>query len=188
MYPGHELYGRRAEREVLDQLLADVRAGDHMVLVLRGESGAGKTALLDHLGEQAAGTRIIRVTGVESEMELAYAGLHQFCLSMLDRLDRLPPPQRDALGVAFGIVEGPAPDRFLVGLAALMLLAETAGSTPLLCLVDDVQWLDRASVQALAFVARRLMAEPIAMVFAENEPSDDRELLGLPELLGARRP
>ncbi|MEV0720646.1 ATP-binding protein [Asanoa sp. NPDC050611] len=182
MHPGHGLYGRRAEREWLDQLLAEVRAGDHVVLVLRGESGEGKTALLDYLGDKAADARVIRVTGVQSEMELAYAGLHQLCLPMLDRLDGLPAPQRAALGVAFGLADGPPPDRFLVGLAVLTLLSATASSQPLICLVDDVQWLDRASVQALAFVARRLVADPIALVFAQLEPSDDRELLGLPEM------
>ncbi|MDG4824615.1 LuxR family transcriptional regulator [Asanoa sp. WMMD1127] len=180
---GHGLHGRRAERGVLDQLFGEVQAGRHMVLVLRGESGEGKTALLDYLGDKDPGGRFIRVTGVQSEMELAYAGLHQFCVSMLDRLDDLPAPQREALRVAFGLVDGPAPDRFLVGLAVLTLLSETAGSGPLICLVDDVQWLDRASVQALAFVARRLGADPIGLVFAELEPSDDRELFGLPELV-----
>ena len=168
---------------MLDQLLADVRAGKGAVLVLRGEAGEGKTALLDYLGGNAVDERIIRVTGVESEMELPYAGLHQFCVSMLDQVDGLPAPQRDALRVAFGLVEGEAPDRFLVGLAVLTLLSEAAGSKPLICLVDDVQWLDRASAGALAFVARRLVADPIALVFAQLEPSDDDELLGVPELV-----
>ncbi|MEV4621069.1 AAA family ATPase [Asanoa sp. NPDC049573] len=183
MNPGHGLHGRRAECGVLDQLLGEVRAGQHMVLVLRGESGEGKTALLDYLGDKGADARIIRVTGVQSEMELAYAGLQQVCVTMLDQVDALPAPQRDALRVAFGLVDGPAPDRFLVGLAVLTLLSETAGSRPLICLIDDVQWLDRASVQALAFVARRLGADPIALVFAQLEPSDDHELEGLPELV-----
>ena len=183
MYPGHGLHGRGAECEVLDQLLAEVWSGNHMVLVLRGEAGEGKTALLDYLGGKAADTRMIRITGVESEMELPYAGLHQFCVSMLDQVDGLPVPQRDALRVAFGLVEGEAPDRLLVGLAVLTLLSDAAGGQPLVCLVDDVQWLDRASAQALAFVARRLGADPIALVFAQLEPSDDRDLRGLPELV-----
>ncbi|MEV0716301.1 AAA family ATPase [Asanoa sp. NPDC050611] len=185
MYPGHGLYGRQAECAALDALLAEVHAGRHAVLVLRGEPGEGKTALLDYLGRKAEDARIIRVTGVQSEMELAYAGLHQFCVSMLDRLEDLPAPQRDALGVAFGLEDGPPPERLLVGLAVLTLLSETAGSEPLVCLIDDVQWLDHASVQALAFVARRLGADPIALVFAQLEPSDDHELLGLPELVVA---
>ncbi|GAA1899295.1 helix-turn-helix transcriptional regulator [Asanoa iriomotensis] len=182
MYPGHGLYGRQDECAALDQLLDRVHAGGHAVLVLRGEAGEGKTALLDYVGDKAGDARIIRVTGVQSEMELAYAGLHQFCVSMLDGLDDLPAPQRDALGVAFGLQDGAAPERLLVGLAVLTLLSETAGGGPLVCLVDDVQWLDHASVQALAFVARRLGADPIALVFAQLEPSDDHELLGLPEL------
>ena len=115
-------------------------------------------------------------------MELAFAGLHQLCAPMLDRLDQLPTPQRDALGVAFGLREGHAPDRFLVGLAVLSLLAEAAEEQPLVCVVDDAQWLDRASVQCLAFVARRLLAESVALVFAAREPGDDHELAGLPEL------
>ncbi|SNT64546.1 AAA ATPase domain-containing protein [Asanoa hainanensis] len=183
MYPGRGLHGRRAECEVLDQVVADLSAGKPVVLVLRGEAGEGKSALLDYLAGQATDARLIRVTGVESEMELPYAGLHQFCVSMLDQTDSLPAPQRDALRVAFGLVEGTAPDRFLVGLAVLTLLSEAARGRPLVCLVDDVQWLDRASAQALAFVARRLVADPIALVFAQLEPSADDELLGLPELL-----
>ncbi|GIF48169.1 regulatory LuxR family protein [Asanoa ferruginea] len=183
MHPRQVLYGRRAEREVLDQLLQELVAGQHVVLVLRGESGEGKTALLDYLGATAIGARIIRVTGVQSEMELAYAGLHQLCLSMLDQLDNLPAPQRDALAVAFGLAAGAPPDRFLVGLAALNLLSASAGSRPVICLIDDVQWLDHASVQALAFVARRLVADPIALVFTQVEPSDGQEFLGLPEML-----
>ncbi|MEV4538708.1 AAA family ATPase [Asanoa sp. NPDC049518] len=183
MYPGHGLYGRRAECELLDQVVADVSAGDHVVLVLRGEAGEGKTALLDYLAGRAADARIIRIIGVESEMELPYAGLHQFCVSMLDRLDSLPAPQRDALRVAFGLVDGEPPDRFLVGLAVLTLLSNAAGGQPLVCIVDDVQWLDQASTQALSFVARRLQADPIALVFALLEPEGDIELAGLPELL-----
>ena len=155
---------------MLDRQLQRVRAGESSVLVLRGEAGVGKTALLEYVAERASGCRIARAAGVESEMELAFAGLHQLCAPMLDRLDRLPGPQRDALRVAFGLEDGDAPDRFLVGLAVLSLLAEAAEEQPLVCLVDDAQWLDRASAQTLAFVARRLLAERIAMVFAVREP------------------
>src|SRR5436309_4280530 len=175
------LRGRRNEREVLDRQLQRVRAGESPVLVMRGEAGVGKTALLDYVAKRASGYRLVRVTGVESEVELAFAGLHQLCAPMLDGLDRLPGPQRDALRVAFGLQDG-APSRFVVALAVLSLLAEAAEGQPLVCLVDDVQWLDRASVQALAFVARRLLAEPLALVFAAREPSDEDELVGLPVL------
>ena len=172
---------RLAERAALAQLLEGVRAGQSGVLVVRGESGVGKTALLDYAIESAANLRIAPVAGVESEMELAYAGLHQLCAPMLDRLERLPGPQRDALGVAFGLRAGEAPDRFLVGLAALSLLSEVAEKRPLLCVIDDAQWLDRASVQALGFVARRLLAEPVALVVATREPIE--QFTRLPELL-----
>src|SRR5499427_1427690 len=172
---------RLAERAALAQLLEAVRAGQSGVLVVRGEPGVGKTALLDYAIESAANLRIARVSGVESEMELAYAGLQQLCAPMLDRLERLPGPQRDALGVAFGLRAGEAPDRFLVGLAALSLLSEVAEKQPLLCVIDDAQWLDRASVQALGFVARRLLAEPVALVVATREPIE--EFTRLPELL-----
>ena len=168
------LRGRRNERDVLDRQLQRVRAGESSVLVVRGEAGVGKTALLEYVAERASGCRIVRVAGVESEMELAFAGLHQLCAPMLDGLDGLPGPQRDALRVAFGLQDGAAPNRFLVALAVLSLLAEAAEAEPLVCLVDDAQWLDRASAQALAFVARRLLAERIAMVFAVREPSDVR--------------
>ena len=153
------------------------------MLVLRGESGVGKTALLDYLRGRASGCRIAQVGGVESEMELALAGLHQLCAPMLERLQDLPGPQRDALRVAFGLHEGGVPARLVVGLAVLTLLSEVAAARPLVCLIDDAQWLDRASVQALAFVARRVQADPVALVFAVREPSDDRELNGLPELV-----
>ena len=156
-----------------------VRAGS---LVLRGEAGVGKTALLEYLLERASGCRIARAAGVESEMELAFAGLHQLCAPMLDRLERLPGPQGDALGTAFGLREGDAPDRFLVGLAVLSLLSEVAEEQPLVCVVDDAQWLDQASAQVLAFVARRLLAESVAMVFAVRESGDEQDLTGLPEL------
>src|SRR3954447_10139652 len=176
------LRGRRNERYALDRRLQRVRAGESSVLVLRGEAGIGKTALLGDIADRASGCRIVRVAGVDSEMELAFAGLHQLCAPMLDGLDRLPGPQRDALRVAFGLQDG-APSRFLVALGVLSLLAEAAESEPLVCLVDDVQWLDRASVQALAFVARRLLAERIALVFAVRDPHDVNELTGLPELV-----
>ena len=177
------LRGRRSEREVLDRRLQRVRVGESSVLVVRGEAGVGKTALLEYVAERALGCRIVRVAGVESEMELAFAGLHQLCAPMLDGLDGLPGPQRDALRVAFGLQDGAAPNSFLVALAVLSLLAEAAEVGPLVCLVDDAQWLDRASAQALAFVARRLLAERIAMVFAVREPNDVVEFTGLPELV-----
>ena len=150
------------------------------MLVVRGEPGVGKTALLEYLAGQASGCRVARAAGVQSEMELAFAGLHQLCAPMLDHLERLPEPQRDALRTAFGISAGPAPDRFLVGLAVLGLLSEVAGERPLVCVVDDEQWLDRASAQALGFVARRLAAEPVGLVLAARVPGE--ELAGLPEL------
>jgi DNA-binding CsgD family transcriptional regulator len=175
------LLDRLQERAALSQLLEAARAGRSGVLVMRGEPGAGKTALLEHAVESVAGLRVARVAGVESEMELAFAALQQLYAPMLDKLDGLPDPQRNALGVAFGLQIGAAPDRFLVGLAALSLLSEAAGQQPLLCVIDDAQWLDRASAQALAFVARRLLAEPVALVFATREPGE--EFRGLPELL-----
>ena len=176
------LLGRAAERELLDRLLENVRAGQSAVLVVRGEAGVGKTALLHYCARQASGFRVARIAGVESEMELPFAGLHQLCAPMLGRLGALPQPQQAALGVALGLSSGPAPDRFLVALAALSLLAEVAAERPLLCLVDDAQWLDGASGQVLGFVARRLLAESVAIVFAVRDPTDERELLGLPEL------
>ncbi|HEX7040373.1 MAG TPA: AAA family ATPase [Trueperaceae bacterium] len=174
--------GRQRERQALDALLADVRADEGRVLVVRGEAGVGKSALLDYLAERAAGCQLLRATGVESEMELPYAGLHQFCAPILPHLDALPQPQRVALGTAFGLNAGAAANPFLVGLAVLSLMAQAAGERPLVCLLDDAQWLDRPSALLLAFVARRLLAEPIAMVFAVREPSEVRELAGLPEL------
>src|SRR3984957_12105196 len=175
------LLGRLPERAALSQLLDGARAGRSGVLVMRGEPGVGKTALLEYAVQAAAGLRVARVAGVESEMELAFAALQQRCAPMLDELGGLPDPQRAALGVAFGLDTGAAPDRFLVGLAALSLLSEAAEQQPLLCVIDDAQWLDRASAQALAFVARRLLAEPVALVFATREPGEEHR--GLPELL-----
>src|SRR5919204_372462 len=177
------LLGRAGEREALDRLLDNVRGGQSAVLVVRGEAGVGKTALLHYCARQASGFRVARVAGVESEMELPFAGLHQLCAPLLGRLDALPEPQRAALRVALGLSSGPAAERFLVALAALSLLAEVAAERPLLCLVDDAQWLDAASRQVLGFVARRLLAESVAIVFAVRDPTDERELVGLPELI-----
>src|SRR4051812_2740137 len=176
------LLGRADERELLDRLLENVRAGQSAVLVVRGEAGVGKTALLHYSARQASGFRLARVAGVESEMELPFAGLHQLCAPLLGRLGALPQPQQAALGVALGRSSGPVPDRFLVALAALSLLAEAAAERPLLCLVDDAQWLDGASGQVLGFVARRLLAESVGIVFGVRDPIGGRELLGLPEL------
>jgi DNA-binding CsgD family transcriptional regulator len=175
-----KLMDRLDERDMLDRIVDAVRAGESRVLVLRGESGVGKTALLGYVSSQAAGCRVARAAGVQSEMELAFAGLHQLCAPMLDGLDTLPVPQREALRTAFGISTGPAPDRFMVGLAVLSLLSEVAGQRPLVCLIDDAQWLDRASAQVLGFVARRLAAEPVALIFSVRVPGE--ELSGLPEL------
>ena len=176
-----ELTGRRAECDMLGRLVASVRAGESRTLVVHGEPGVGKTALLEYLAGQAPGCRVVRAAGVQSEMELAFAVLHQLCAPMLDRLDRLPVPQRDALRTAFGLSAGLAPDRFLVGLAVLGLLSEVAEERPLVCIVDDEQWLDSASAQVLAFVARRLGAESVGLVFGARVPTGD--LAGLPELV-----
>jgi DNA-binding CsgD family transcriptional regulator len=174
------LMDRISERRVLDQLVSAVRVGESRVLMLRGEPGVGKTALLAYLNRRVAGCQVARAAGVQSEMELAFAGLHQLLAPMLDQLESLPTPQRDALRTAFGISAGPVPDRFLVGVAVLGLLSEVAGNQPLVCLVDDTQWLDRASAQILGFVARRLAADPVALVFAVRDPGE--ELAGLPEM------
>ncbi|MFL5842524.1 MAG: AAA family ATPase [Thermoleophilaceae bacterium] len=180
--PAPGLRGRRSECEALDRLVASVRAGQSQVLVLRGETGVGKTALLEYLVERASGCSIARAAGVESEMELAFAGLQHLCGPMLNGIGRLPGPQGDALGTAFGLRGGDPPDRFVVGLAVLGLLSDVAQERPLVCIVDDAQWLDRASAQALAFAARRLVAESVAVVFAVREPAKERDLTGLPEL------
>jgi AAA ATPase domain len=176
------LTDRLSERGALGRLIEAVRAGESRALVVRGDPGVGKTALLDYLAGQAAGAgcRVARATGVQSEMELAFAGVHQLCAPMLDHVGRIPLPQQDALRTAFGIATGPPPDRFLVGLTVLSLLSEVAGERPLICVIDDEQWLDRASVQALGFVARRLAADPVGLVFAARDPG--AELAGLPEL------
>jgi DNA-binding CsgD family transcriptional regulator/tetratricopeptide (TPR) repeat protein len=174
------LWGRGQECAVLDELVSSVRRGESRSLVLRGDAGVGKTALLEHLVESASDLKVARATGVESEMELAFASLHQLCAPMLDRIERLPAPQRDALGIVFGLSAGPAPDPFLVGLAVLSLLSEVAEQRPLLCVVDDAQWLDRTSARTLGFVARRLWAEPVGLVFAAREPGE--ELRHVPDL------
>jgi DNA-binding CsgD family transcriptional regulator len=175
--------GRFSERALLARLLEDVRSGQSAVLVVRGEAGVGKTSLLRHAAEQASDFRVAQVAGVESEIELAYAGLHQLCAPMLEQLDALPEPQQVAVNVALGLSSGEPPDRFLVALATLGLVSVIAEERPLLCIVDDLQWLDDASAGVLAFVARRLLAEPVAVVFAVREPSTGHELPGLPELV-----
>jgi DNA-binding CsgD family transcriptional regulator len=174
------LTDRRSERAALDRLVAAVQGGQSRALVVHGDPGVGKTALLDYLAHRTSGCQVARASGVQSEMELAFAGLHQLCAPMLSRAEHLPAPQRDALRIAFGRAAGSPPDRFLVGLAVLSLLSEAAGERPLICLIDDEQWLDQASAQALGFVARRLAADPVGLVFAAREPGP--ELAGLPEL------
>jgi DNA-binding CsgD family transcriptional regulator len=176
------LLGRQAECEALDQLLIDVGAGQSRAVVLRGEAGAGKTALLGYVTEHAQRFRITSTVGVESEMELAHSGLHQLCGPMLDLLERLPSPQQEALATVFGLVEGPAPNRFLVGLATLSLFSEATEQQPLLCIIDDAHWLDHASAQILGFVARRLLAERVALVGAARTGIRDGVLAGLPTL------
>jgi DNA-binding CsgD family transcriptional regulator/predicted negative regulator of RcsB-dependent stress response len=179
---GPRLLGRASECEALDRLLTDGLAGRSRVIVLRGEAGVGKSSLLNYVSDQVAGWHVATAVGVESEMELAYSGLHQLCRPMLDHLDQLPVPQREALAVVFGQSTGPAPDRFLVGVATLTLFAEVAEQQPLVCVVDDAQWLDSASAQILGFVGRRLLAEPIVLVCAARTGSAEEVLTGLPEL------
>jgi DNA-binding CsgD family transcriptional regulator len=179
--PATGLTGRHTECRVLDQLIEAVRrSGESRALVIHGDAGVGKSALLDYLAGRAQGCRVARAAGVQSEMELAFAGLHQLCAPMLDHLDDLMPPQRDALRTAFGMCAGPPPDRFLLGLAVLSLLSHVAEQRPLLCLIDDEQWIDNCSAQVIAFVARRLGAESVGMVFAARAPGSD--LAGLAEL------
>jgi DNA-binding CsgD family transcriptional regulator len=177
---GSRLFGREREREVLDRLLDGARDGRGAVLVVHGEAGVGKTALLDRALAAASGFRVARIAGVERETELPFAAVQQLCSPFLQLMGRLPQPQREALEVAFGLGSGRVPDRFLVGLAVLGLLSEAAEERPLLAVVDDAQWLDDASTQALAFVARRLAAEKVALVFAARRPED--LLAGLPQL------
>ena len=174
------LLGRATECVLLDDLVSAIRRGEGRSLVLRGEAGIGKTALLQYLVESASDLTVLRAVGVESEMELAYASLHQLCAPLLDRLPRLPEPQRQALETVFGLSSGAAPDRFLVGLAVLSLLSEVAEERALLCVLDDAQWLDQASALTLAFVARRLQADPVGIVFSAREPGE--ELRNLPQL------
>ena len=181
------LYGRDGECAALRSLISTVQSGSCQVLVLRGEAGAGKTALLEYVSDQAPSFRIVAVAGVESDMELAFAGLQQLCAPLMHHAEELPEPQREALSVAFGRGVGATPDRFLVGLAVLSLMAAAANDQPLLCLIDDAQWLDQVSVQTLGFVARRLVAEPVALVFAVRAGGDD-VLAGLPELAVAGLP
>src|ERR1700761_3361598 len=180
------LFGRTDELEVLRRLIANVRRGGSGVLLVRGEPGIGKTELLRQMIAEVPGFGVTRVAGVESEMELPYAGLHQLCAPVLARLGSLAEPQRHGLSVAFGLASGDSPDRFLVALAALSLLAEAAQERPMLCVVDDAQWLDQASAQVLGFVGRRLLAESVALVFAARTASGDDtspdHLAGLPGL------
>jgi DNA-binding CsgD family transcriptional regulator/tetratricopeptide (TPR) repeat protein len=175
--------GRTSERDQLRGLLDKVREGESAALVVRGEAGIGKTALIDHCVEQADGVHVVSIAGIESEMELPFAGLHQLCASMLPQVESLPEPQQNALRVAFGLVSGDAPDRFLVALATLGLLSEVALQRPLAVVVDDAQWLDAASAQVFGFVGRRILAESVLMLFAVREPTEDRHLAGLPEVL-----
>ncbi|WP_308201166.1 ATP-binding protein [Paractinoplanes maris] len=177
-----KLRGRRQERETLDRMLRDARDGQSRVLVLRGEAGCGKTALLDHLTERASFARVLRAAGVESESEIAYSTLQQLCAPLLGHLDALPAPQREALATAFGLVAGRTPEPLLIGLAVLGLFAEAAAEQPLVCMVDDVQWADAMSTAILTFVARRLSVEAVALFFAARSPGDDRILAGLPEM------
>src|SRR3954447_1888888 len=182
------LVHRRAERQHLDNLLSTVRSGGSESLVISGEAGVGKSALLEYLVDEASGCRVVRAAGIQAEAELAFAGLHQLCAPLLPYLDRIPVPQHDALATAFGLRPGPVPDRFLVGLAVLGLMAAAAAERPLLCAVDDAQWLDRISVETLAFVSRRLLAESVALVFAVRDPVDEQAFAGLPELVLAGLP
>src|SRR5215831_6265366 len=179
---GSALLGRRDEQQPIDRLLERVRSGRGGVLVVRGEAGVGKTSLLEYLVDRAAGCDVVRAAGAEADMELPFAGLQQLLAARLASLERLPDPQHEALAVAFGMRSGRPPDRYLVGLAVLGLVAELAETGPLVCVIDDAQWLDRASAQTLAFVARRLVGESVVIVFAAREPSDDQTFAGLPTL------
>lgn len=178
----NRLRGRQRERDAVTRLLDRARGANGSVLVLRGEPGIGKTALLDYAAGRASGFRVLRATGVEAEMELPFAGVHQLCLPTLGLVESIPPPQQEALKIAFGLQQGTAPNRFMVGLAVLSLLAEKAAEQPLLCMIDDAQWVDQSSLQVLSFVARRLVAERIAMVFSLRAAEQTHELSGLPGL------
>jgi DNA-binding CsgD family transcriptional regulator len=181
-HPRARIRGRKLEQERLGQLLAGIRSGRSDALVVRGEAGIGKTALLEYLVEQASGCTVAQAAGVQADMELPFAGLQQLFGSMLGSLERLAGTEREALEVAFGLRSGPAPDRFVVGLAVLGLLAEVAEHGPLVCVVDDAQWLDETSARTLAFVARRLLAESVALLFGVREPTAEETFAGLPEL------
>jgi hypothetical protein len=176
------LRGRARECARLDEFLAAIGRGESGALVLRGEAGMGKTALLDYAASQGEGCTVVRAVGVESEMQLPFASLHQLCLPLLEGLEQLPPPQCDALRTAFGLSSSARPDQFLVGLAVLTLLSVAAEGQPVICLVDDAQWLDRCSAHVLSFVARRLQAESVVILFAERDQDQPTELGGLPEL------
>ena len=176
------IVNRQPECAQLDGLLERARSGASGSVVVRGEAGVGKTALMEYVRGAASGFRVVRAAGVESEMELPFAALHQLCAPLLDELGRLPDAQGEALATAFGLRDGPPPNRFLVGLAVLSLLTDVAEKQPLICLVDDAQWLDRASAQVLGFAARRISAERVVMTFAVREPWDGNDLTGLAEL------
>jgi DNA-binding CsgD family transcriptional regulator/tetratricopeptide (TPR) repeat protein len=176
------LLGRQREQQVLADLLTRAREGRSGVVVLRGDAGIGKTSLLDYALARASGFRTIRIAGFESEMEVSNAGLQQLCAPFLGRLDRLPAPQQRALRIALGLEDGDHPDRLMVGLAVLTLLSEASSERPTICVIDDAQWVDAASLQALAFVARRILADPIVMIFAACLRRDDRLISDLPEL------
>src|SRR4051812_18136985 len=178
--PGGRLRGRAGECALLDDLVSAIQRGESRSLVLRGEAGIGKTALLDYLIASASDLTVIRAVGVESDMELAYASLHQLCGPLLDRLESLPGPQRQAMEIVFGLNTGGPPDRFLVGVAVLSLVSQAAEQRPLLCVLDDAQWLVQASALTLAFLARRLLTEPVGIVFAAREPGE--ELRDVPDV------
>src|SRR4030081_785006 len=182
--PPGGMRGRTSECASLDDLVSAIRRGESRSVVLRGEAGIGKTALLEYLVASASDLRVVRAVGVESEMELAFASLHQLCAPLLDRIEELPAPQRRALETVFGLSDGAVPDRFLVGLAGLVLFEAEAERRPLLCVVDDAQWLDRASALTLAFVNRRLLAERVGLVFAAREPGLELRHLSHVEVRG----
>ena len=183
--PAPAFRGRAPERETLDGMLDRARGGESAVLVIRGEAGIGKTALMHYCLRQASGCRVAQVAGVESELEMPFAALHQLCLPMLGEIAALPEPQEQALRVAFGLAAGNPPDRFMVGLAVLGLLAEVAAKRPLVCLIDDAQWLDEASCHVLGFVGRRLLAEAVAAP-ARGEGDRRREAPSRPDDPDAR--
>ena len=180
------LRGRTSECALMDDLVAAVCRGESRSLVLKGEAGIGKTALLEYLIASASDLTVVRAVGVQSDMELAFASLHQLCGPLLDTLETLPSPQRHAMEIVFGLSAGEAPDRFLVGLAVLSLFTEVTEQRPLLCVVDDAQWLDRASALTLAFVSRRLLAEPVGLVFAAREPGEELRHVSEMEVSGVR--